>query len=63
MRRQFPKADGGKQSQGLGEAEKGGTGNLVAGKNTGYCNGEKKLPYIFLYYGLCLDRGLSGDCV
>lgn len=25
MRRQFPKADGGRWSQGLGEAEKGGT--------------------------------------
>lgn len=39
MRRAFPKADEGKQSQGLGEAEKAGTGELVARKNTGYCNG------------------------
>lgn len=30
MRRQSPKVDGGKQSQGLGEAEK--TGELVTGK-------------------------------
>lgn len=54
---------GGKRSQGLGEAEKGDTGELVAGKNTGYCNGEKKLPYIFLCSGPCLARGLRGGCI
>jgi len=49
----IPKADGGEWSQVLGEAEKWGTSELVAGKNTGYCSGEK-LPSVFLYSGPCL---------
>lgn len=46
MRRQFPKADGGKWSQGLGEAEKGETDELVAGNNPGYCIAERKLIFV-----------------
>lgn len=46
MRRQFPKADGGKWSQGLGEAGKGGTDELLARKILNIAHGRGKADFL-----------------